>query len=75
MSSTRATHGTNSPPLEATGSHIPLGASSVNAVAEGKSNVEAVPDADQRKRKRPSSRNRAFADGKVVIRIFRRCSE
>jgi hypothetical protein len=41
--------GTQSPPLEATGEHKPIGAGSVNAVAEGKSKVEAVSDSEQRK--------------------------
>ncbi|KZP18140.1 hypothetical protein FIBSPDRAFT_956517 [Athelia psychrophila] len=43
--------GTESPPLEATGEHKPMGAGSVNAVAEGKQSggdVQAVPDRDQR---------------------------
>ncbi|KAF9262265.1 hypothetical protein L218DRAFT_960396 [Marasmius fiardii PR-910] len=45
-------HGTNSPPLELSGSHIPMGASSVNAVAEGRClSIDAVLDADQRGRK------------------------
>jgi hypothetical protein len=41
--------GTQSPPLEATGEHKPMGAGSVNAVSEGKGKVEAVPDSEQRK--------------------------
>lgn len=43
--------GTESPPLEATGEHKPMGAGSVNAVAEGKQSggdVQAVSDRDQR---------------------------
>ncbi|KAK1235829.1 hypothetical protein PQX77_000943 [Marasmius sp. AFHP31] len=52
MQSQTHEHGCNSPPLELTGSHIPMGASSVNAVAEGRCvAIEAVLDADQRKRK------------------------
>lgn len=46
----------NSPPLEATGEDKPMGSGSVNAVAEGKGEVEAVPDTEQRKGERTSSR-------------------
>jgi hypothetical protein len=49
MSGSGIGSGTQSPPLEATGEHEPMGASSVTAVSEGKSKVEAVPDLDQRK--------------------------
>ncbi|KAF8887603.1 hypothetical protein BD779DRAFT_1672728 [Infundibulicybe gibba] len=46
-----AAGGTQSPPLEATGAHVPMGASSVDAVAANPDNVkeaDVVPDTDQR---------------------------
>ncbi|KAI3608112.1 hypothetical protein WG66_006516 [Moniliophthora roreri] len=48
MSSAGASMGTNSPPLEATGSHNPMGATSVDAAAEGKGKTGAVLDNEQR---------------------------
>ncbi|KAJ3996426.1 hypothetical protein F5050DRAFT_1807742 [Lentinula boryana] len=49
MSSTATgVSGTQSPPLEATGEHKPMGASSVESAQKG-AQVEAVPDYEQRK--------------------------
>ncbi|KAJ3716818.1 hypothetical protein DFJ43DRAFT_1100536 [Lentinula guzmanii] len=49
MSSTvTGVSGTQSPPLEATGEHKPMGASSVESAQKG-AQVEAVPDYEQRK--------------------------
>ncbi|THU92834.1 hypothetical protein K435DRAFT_862090 [Dendrothele bispora CBS 962.96] len=44
--STSSTSGTQSPPLEATGEHKPMGASSV---ASAGANIDVVPDVEQRK--------------------------
>jgi hypothetical protein len=61
MSGSGAGSGTQSPPLEATGEHKPMGATSVNAVSEGTSKIEAVSDSEQRKSEPPF----CSADGKM----------
>ncbi|KAL0062109.1 hypothetical protein AAF712_011036 [Marasmius tenuissimus] len=74
MQSQTHEHGCNSPPLELTGSHIPMGASSVNAVAEGRCvAIEAVLDADQRKRKLapiPRAKGRLCVPGRPSNKSF-----